>query len=305
MATVLLLLVACTSAVAFPVYSSSNGSVLVNTAFNSSLHLSAGSGTIVASSLFSADGGIGLNGTRLDEAYLQGVSGSLSTMSDAVGMLQNKVDALEEAMQTLSAPAPPSSLTPGPMLASPGLPAPTPPPPTPPGWSGPFTCCSGQASCGGAVNDPVVCAALGDLYYATNGAGWNNNGGWSSAAAGVPTDYCGFWVVEAGGCSVLHSLTLQINHLSGTIPSSLSLITSLTQINFGINLLSGTIPVSLSSISRLQYLIFADNQLIGTLPGELFSLTTLLDLNVYKNELSGTIPDVISHLTSLYYLCAA
>jgi hypothetical protein len=72
---------------AFPVYSSSNGSVLVNTAYNGSLHLSAGSGTIFASSLLSADGGIGLNGTRLDEAYLEGVSGALSTLSEAVDTL--------------------------------------------------------------------------------------------------------------------------------------------------------------------------------------------------------------------------
>jgi hypothetical protein len=80
---VIILLAACTSAVAFPVYSSSNGSVVVNTAYNGSLHLSAGSGTIVASSLFSADGGIGLNGTRLDEAYFQGVSGALNTLAEA------------------------------------------------------------------------------------------------------------------------------------------------------------------------------------------------------------------------------
>jgi len=58
--------------------------------------------------------------------------------------------------------------------------------------AGAFTCCSGEVGCGGAVNDPVVCSALGELYSATNGSGWANNGGWSRAAAGVPTDYCGF-----------------------------------------------------------------------------------------------------------------
>jgi len=50
---------------------------------------------------------------------------------------------------------------------------------------GTFTCAD--------YNDPVTCAALGDLYYATSGAGWIENTGWSSAAAGIATDYCGFW----------------------------------------------------------------------------------------------------------------
>jgi len=102
MATVLLLLVACTSAVAFPVYFSANGSVLVDTAFNSSLHLSAGSGTIVARSLFSADGGIGLNGTRLDEAYLEGVSGALNTLTEAVAEQAEQAAAQAAAMSNVT-----------------------------------------------------------------------------------------------------------------------------------------------------------------------------------------------------------
>lgn len=60
-----------------------------------------------------------------------------------------------------------------------------------------FTCCSGQVNCGGGVNDPSACSALGDLYSATNGNGWTNKGGWSAAAAGTPTDICSFW--QSGG----------------------------------------------------------------------------------------------------------
>jgi len=79
------------------------------------------------------------------------------------------------------------------------LPPPPPSPPRPSSWPGPFVCCSGQASCGGAVNDPAVCNALGDLYYATNGSGWSNRGGWASAAAGNATDYCGFFGTLCSG----------------------------------------------------------------------------------------------------------
>ncbi len=44
----------------------------------------------------------------------------------------------------------------------------------------------------------VTCDALGDLYSATNGAGWKTNIGWSDAAGDgpsgypVPTDFCTF-----------------------------------------------------------------------------------------------------------------
>jgi len=103
------------------------------------------------------------------------------------------------------------------------------------------------------VNDPAVCNALGDLYYATNGGGWTNRGGWASAAAGNATDYCGFWQFDSPTCSggaltllcvsgllVMRRLTrlalrrarswLSVNSLSGTIPSSLGSLTSLREL---------------------------------------------------------------------------
>lgn len=64
-----------------------------------------------------------------------------------------------------------------------------------------FTCCSGSSCTGGKSNDATTCAALGDLYTATNGAGWTIKTGWVTAAAGSSTnttvDYCIF----GGGCN--------------------------------------------------------------------------------------------------------
>ena len=108
-------------------------------------------------------------------------------------------------------PAPPSPPAP-PQPPSPP-PSPLPPPPFPPGARLPFTCCTGQASCGGANNDPVVCSALGDLYHATGGwngrwSEWTVNGGWSSAVSGTPTDYCSFFDGNYGSpCSASGVLT--------------------------------------------------------------------------------------------------
>jgi hypothetical protein len=57
-----------------------------------------------------------------------------------------------------------------------------------PAASAGFTC--------GAGNDATACAVLGDLYTATNGAGWASNragyNGWRDAAVGIATDYCTF-----------------------------------------------------------------------------------------------------------------
>jgi hypothetical protein len=68
------------------------------------------------------------------------------------------------------------------MQSGPSISSPPPPPPSP--GRGAFTC--------GAGNDAAVCGALGDLYYATGGASWTSRSGWSSAAAGSPTNYCSF-----------------------------------------------------------------------------------------------------------------
>ena len=53
------------------------------------------------------------------------------------------------------------------------------------------------------ANDVTACAALGDLYAATNGAGMASNSGWSSAAAGTATDYRSFQGVICAAVAVL------------------------------------------------------------------------------------------------------
>lgn len=68
--------------------------------------------------------------------------------------------------------------------------------------SGAFTC----------TRSGTTCSALGDLYAATNGAGWelpNPSGvgvplqAWAAAASGVATDYCAF---EGAACDSANNL---------------------------------------------------------------------------------------------------
>jgi len=73
-----------------------------------------------------------------------------------------------------------STVPPSPALAPGGV-TPSPPPPSPSPAST-FLC----------TQQDIVCSVLGDLYYATDGAGWQTRTGWASASAGTATDYCTF-----------------------------------------------------------------------------------------------------------------
>ena len=61
----------------------------------------------------------------------------------------------------------------------------------------PVDCSRGRFMC---KRQDATCEALGDLYYATNGARWLNNLGWERAAAGTATDYCDFYMSFGAAC---------------------------------------------------------------------------------------------------------
>ena len=76
--------------------------------------------------------------------------------------------------------------------AAPGSSAPISDPPSVPVPSyGAFTCSSN--------NDNTTCAALGDLYKATNGASLLHNTGWATASGATATNYCTFYGVNCSG----------------------------------------------------------------------------------------------------------
>jgi sugar lactone lactonase YvrE len=79
---------------------------------------------------------------------------------------------------------------------SPPSPSPSPSPPPPPGPPlSTLTCAAG--------NDATQCAALRDLYFATNGPSWRQDAyGWTVMAAGGAPDYCTFSGVFCYGNNV-------------------------------------------------------------------------------------------------------
>ncbi len=94
-------------------------------------------------------------------------------------------------------------------------------------------------------------------------------------------------------------LILIDKNLTGSIPSNLSSLTSLTSLHLSENPFEGGIPDQLGNLQQLEYLSLSNIGLTGTIPSSLGNLSNLLDLGLYGNSLSGTIPSSLGSLGKL------
>ena len=94
-------------------------------------------------------------------------------------------------------------------------------------------------------------------------------------------------------------MELTYERLSGTIPSELGDLSSLTNLHLGGNRLSGTIPPELGKLSSLTSLRLDWNKLRGPIPSELGDLSNLTELHIHSNRLTGEIPRSFTNLTNL------
>ncbi len=183
-------------------------------------------------------------------------------------------------------------------------PPPTAPPPPPP-----------------ADTDTADRAVLIDLFNATGGPDWRENGGWNTPASirnwhGVRTDGEGFVTeldlsanglsgtlpARLGELSRLERLALDDNEIGGAIPASVGALAQLTFLELGRNQLTGPIPPELGNLARLDSLQLAFNSLAGPVPAELGNLASLRRLLLAWNELSGPVPPELGNLTNLTYM---
>lgn len=103
-------------------------------------------------------------------------------------------------------------------------------------------------------------------------------------------------------CSLPRIKTLLLNNniLRGTIPVCLgNLSNSLRDISLRYNLLTGQIPSSVSQLSNLIDLDLSSNQLSGSIPLEIGHVFNLQSLRLYDNVLSGTIPSSMTNMSVL------
>ncbi|KAM4133724.1 hypothetical protein ACJW30_01G352800 [Castanea mollissima] len=105
-------------------------------------------------------------------------------------------------------------------------------------------------------------------------------------------------------CPNLERLLLDVNKISGRIPSYLSNCSNLVLVDLSVNLLSGPIPRSLGNLKYLKNLDLSENQLSGE-PGHqkhsfltsLTSCTSLELLYIHLNPLNITLPETIGNFS--------
>ena len=101
------------------------------------------------------------------------------------------------------------------------------------------------------------------------------------------------------------NIYLRYRGLTGTIPSSIGNIGSLTFFSLGYNSIDGRIPSQVGLLTNLVYLGLSGNMLSGSLPSSIGRLTRLTQFYVFQNSLNGTLPQEIGKMISLYAVIAA
>ena len=104
----------------------------------------------------------------------------------------------------------------------------------------------------------------------------------------------------------LEELDLESNKIRGTVPSEVGLLTDLTSVSMHKNEVQGTLPTEIGNLSNLQDMQFSANFLNGTIPTEIGNMQKLERIefvsnieNFGMNQLSGSIPTSIGLCTSL------
>ncbi|CAK9152306.1 unnamed protein product [Ilex paraguariensis] len=90
--------------------------------------------------------------------------------------------------------------------------------------------------------------------------------------------------------SLVTSIDLSGNHLTGEFPVELTNLFGLVVLNISGNQISGQIPESISNLRQLASLDLSSNKLSGAIPPSMSKLTFLSYLNLSNNQLSGQIP---------------
>ncbi|CAI5990182.1 unnamed protein product, partial [Closterium sp. NIES-65] len=99
--------------------------------------------------------------------------------------------------------------------------------------------------------------------------------------------------------SSLLTLNLAGNGFTGSLPNFSRWKVSCAQIVLSNSNFTGSIPVSISTLTTLDSIFLNNNQLTGTIPSAIFTMTNLKYLYIANNYLSGSLPGVIGRLKKL------
>lgn len=89
------------------------------------------------------------------------------------------------------------------------------------------------------------------------------------------------------------ALWLDSNHIQGTIPTEIGLLTHLASLSITNATLTGSIPTEMGNLSELRRLWLYDNELTGQIPQQLGNLEQLEVFEVHHNNVGGAMPQGI------------
>ncbi|KAK3156143.1 hypothetical protein QOZ80_2AG0103400 [Eleusine coracana subsp. coracana] len=165
-----------------------------------------------------------------------------------------------------------------------------------------------------AATDPSDVAAINELYAALGSPtlpGWTASGGdpcgekWQGVTCiGTSINSIVFNAANLGGqlgglekFTTIAEINLSNNNIGGTIPEDLPV--TLQNFFLSDNQLTGSIPTSLSKLQSLTAMSLNGNHLDGKLPDAFGSLTGLVNLDISSNNFSGPLPPSLGSSTSL------
>ena len=160
--------------------------------------------------------------------------------------------------------------------------------------------------------------SLAALYYATDGNQWATNSRWLSSL-----DVCKWFGVLCNQSGAVESLILSRNALSNSLPTELSLLTSLAELDLGMNTIGFSLPTEIGEMTSLSHLDLTGKNhqnfscfgvvsivtyfakcpsgcnFSGDLPSELGNLSFLTHLGLSENAFNGTLPTELGLLSQL------
>jgi Leucine-rich repeat (LRR) protein len=102
---------------------------------------------------------------------------------------------------------------------------------------------------------------------------------------------------ELAQCMDLRDIDFGFNNLTGDIDSVIKMLPRhVAELGLSNNRLSGTIPTSIGMLTNLNVLNLAENHLNGTIPTEIGLLTEVQVLGLFSNQLTGTVPSSLASL---------
>jgi len=98
----------------------------------------------------------------------------------------------------------------------------------------------------------------------------------------------------------IQNITLTSMTLSGSISSSIGILTHLEVLNLRDNQIIGSIPPEIGELIELRQLILAHNRIQGNIPNNMSNLTNLELLQLNANRLEGKVPDEIQVNSTIF-----